>query len=131
MRIYLAGPINGCTDEEATAWRADVKRTSHHTVIDPMVRDYRGKEEYNVTRIVQDDKTDIKGCGAILANLWKLSPGTIMELLYAWENGVYVVTVSDSHSPWIRYHSNFLTADLHRGIAHLNNLDKDWAWKRD
>lgn len=47
MIIYLAGPINGCTDAQANDWRTEAKRIAAergHTCLDPMARDYRGRE---------------------------------------------------------------------------------------
>ena len=48
MKIYLAGPINGCSDSEAITWRQWFKEESLRDIevdfIDPMKRDYRGKE---------------------------------------------------------------------------------------
>jgi hypothetical protein len=43
MKVYLCGPINGCTDSECIDWRAAAKKRLSDT-IDPMRRDYRGRE---------------------------------------------------------------------------------------
>ena len=72
-----------------------------------MDRDYRGIEEMNVQALVDDDKKDIDGCEFMLACCWKISVGTSMEILYAWERGVKVVIVVPSGervSPWLVYH---------------------------
>ena len=42
IKVYLCGPINGCTDTEAKNWREAVKEHFPASV-DPMKRDYRGK----------------------------------------------------------------------------------------
>lgn len=46
MKIYLCGPINGCTDDECNDWRSAIKHDWWveqycHRTIDPMRRDYR------------------------------------------------------------------------------------------
>lgn len=108
MKVYLCGPINGCTDAEAKDWRAFVASRLPDTV-DPMVRDYRGQEAVAWREIVEQDKADIDRCEALLVNYVKPSVGTSMEMLYAWERGKRVITVCAADaviSPWLRYHSH-------------------------
>lgn len=109
MRIYLAGPINGCMDDEANGWRT-VARTAltaaGHDVVDPMARDYRGRELENVDDIVHGDKRDINSCDTVLVMAARPSFGTAMEVLYAWEQGKDVIAVATHPaSPWLAYHS--------------------------
>jgi len=106
--IYLAGPINGCTDEECKNWRNYVQEEWGRAVIDPMVRDYRGKEHQDYREIVELDKRDIRQSDLVLVNYPKPSVGTSMEIFYAWTIGkpVIVVTPHDAKiSPWLRYHA--------------------------
>ena len=108
MRVYLAGPINGCTDEEAKDWRLLCK-VLHPDVewIDPMVRDYRGKEAECYKEIVELDKKDIDLCDLLVVSYTKPSVGTSMEILYAWERQKPVVLVckaGENLSPWLLYH---------------------------
>lgn len=107
MKIYLAGPINGCTDAEANDWRTAVKKI-HPDCLDPMARDYRGKEAESVNAIVEGDKADIDQCDAVLVYFEKPSVGTAMEVLYAWERKTPVVVINRSGkpvSPWLVYHA--------------------------
>jgi nucleoside 2-deoxyribosyltransferase len=107
MNIYLAGPINNCTDEECRGWREKAKALLvGHSCIDPMIRDYRGQENENIRSIVEDDKADIDSCWAVLAMCPRPSVGTSMEILYAWERhkAVYVIAKGNI-SPWLKYHS--------------------------
>ena len=110
MRVYLCGPINGCTDGEAKDWREAAKLALPHIEwIDPMARDYRGRElEPGVAKlIVENDKTDIDGCDLLLVNYDKPSVGTSMEILYAWDRGKvsHLVHAPNSRlSPWLLYH---------------------------
>lgn len=116
MKIYLAGPINGCSDSEANDWRSAFKKL-HSNVLDPMARDYRGKEAENVAGIVEGDKSDIDACDAVLVWFERPSVGTSMEVLYAWERKKPVVVVNKSGkpiSPWLAYHS----------IAIVNSADE-------
>lgn len=106
MKVYLAGPINGCTDEECKDWREAAKRILPDT-LDPMTRDYRGREDECFAEIVELDKEDILQAGLVLVNYDKPSVGTSMEILYAWERGIPVILVARADSklsPWLRYH---------------------------
>jgi nucleoside 2-deoxyribosyltransferase len=76
--------------------------------LDPMRRDYRGREDNSVTAIVELDKLDILQCDALLVNYDKPSVGTSMEILFAWERNIKVIVVAANEtkvSPWLRYHS--------------------------
>jgi nucleoside 2-deoxyribosyltransferase len=110
MKTYLCGPINGCTDAECKDWREAAKREISDT-LDPMRRDYRGREDESVSEIVELDKEDIRKCDALLVNYDKPSVGTSMEILFAWQLQIKVVVVADKNariSPWLRYHSTFI-----------------------
>lgn len=114
MKVYLGGPINGCTDDEASGWRnaaIELLATRGHQPIDPMVRDYRGREmEPGIAKeIVETDKEDIRNADVLLMNCPKPSVGTSMEILYGYTLGTPVVSViPEDHtpSPWLVYHSD-------------------------
>lgn len=109
--IYLCGPINGCTDEECKDWRAYVSEKWDGKCIDPMVRDYRGRELEAYREIVELDKIDVANSDIILVNYDKPSVGTSMEVLYAWERGKRIILVCREDatlSPWLRYHSTHI-----------------------
>lgn len=117
MKVYLGGPINGCTDEEANGWRGLVKSILDaygHEWLDPMDRDYRGREmEPGIAAaIVENDKADIDACDLLLMNCPKPSVGTSMEVLYGWETGkkVFAVVPAEAElSPWLVYHTHTIT----------------------
>lgn len=92
MKIYLAGPINGCNDSEANDWRNEIKQ-KHPDVLNPMDRDYRGKEATNIENLVEQYKEDIDHADAVIVYYAKPSVGTSMEVLYAWENGTPVIII--------------------------------------
>jgi nucleoside 2-deoxyribosyltransferase len=120
LKFYLGGPINGCTDDEASGWREAVKAVlaaAGHTWCDPMDRDYRGREmEPGIAEaIVNGDKEDIAACDVLLMNAPKPSYGTAMEILFGFDKGkeVHVVLPDDGRepSPWVVYHA----CEVHRG----------------
>lgn len=121
MKTYLAGPIKDCTDEQCKSWREYVK-TKLPDTLDPMDRDYRGRENDNVDQIVEGDKTDINAADILLVNFPGPSAGTCMEMIYAWELGKYLVVVvpeGASISPWVRYHSHYITSSFDDAIDHI------------
>lgn len=127
MKVYLAGPINGCTDDESRNWREDVKLfLGEENCIDPFRRDYRGREADNVQEIVELDKRDIREATTVLANCWQPSAGTSMEILYAWAGSVKVVAIVPPNarvSPWIQYHSDYVARSLEDALAKVEEYE--------
>jgi nucleoside 2-deoxyribosyltransferase len=122
--VYLAGPINGKTDAECKTWR-DLARLSladGWRILDPMARDYRGREDGNVTRIVSLDLAEIREADALLVMATSPSWGTAMELVYALQATKYVVAVvgEERVSPWLRFHADLCVPHLEHGIVALN-----------
>lgn len=107
-RGYLAGPINGCDDDQVTTWREQVKQALPHIDwVDPADRDFRGVEHETFTTIVEGDKADIDSVDFVVAYCWQPSYGTAMEILYAWEQNkpvIIVVPADRPVSPWLTYH---------------------------
>lgn len=114
MKVYLGGPINGCTDEEANGWRTEAKALLEELGfewVDPMRRDYRGREmEPGIAReIVAGDLEDIHACDVLLMNCPRPSVGTSMEVFYGHQIGKRVVCVVPEGwvpSPWLVVHSS-------------------------
>lgn len=118
--VYLAGPIYGATDSEAHKWRRHATQALQGKVLDPMSRDYRGKEQENPDDIVLADLADIAGCTAVLANCWTPSYGTAQELVYAHLLGKRVVAIvpnPNKVSPWLRFHSDVLVPNVGAGVG--------------
>lgn len=123
MKVYLAGPINGCTDEQCKGWREKAKAGLVCETFDPMKRDYRGQEGFAFREIVEMDKQDIDGVDVLLVMYERPSVGTSMEILYAWERGKEVVLVTPtpvSLSPWLVYHCRKFYHTLDAAISYLN-----------
>lgn len=115
MKVYLGGPINGCSDAEANGWR-DIAKTTlaelGHEWIDPMTRDYRGREmEPGIAQaIVEGDIDDINESDLLLMSCPKPSVGTSMEIFYGHSIGKRVVVILPDDgrepSPWLVVHSD-------------------------
>lgn len=128
--IYLAGPINGCTDEEMHDWRDDLayqllERNSNLVILTPTARDYRGKEAENVRIIVEGDKDDINASDVVIAYCPRPSVGTSMEVFYAWNQDKYIcalVPYEAPVSPWLRYHSHIILSDAESVAYHVGRL---------
>ena len=124
--VYLCGPINGCTDGECNNWRSLIKEHFDNT-IDPMRRDYRGRESESVNEIVELDKLDVINADFILASCPKPSVGTSMEIFYAWTLGKPVVSVVPKGapiSPWLRYHSTKIVQTFTDAIWWIKEASK-------
>ena len=127
--IYLAGPINGRTDEECRDWRTVVAGTLRDSVgeigavaiLDPMRRDYRGRENDPGidAEIVKGDLEDVAACDVFFAFCPKPSAGTSMEILLAAQMQKLVVVVHPPArpSPWVTYHASALFHELEPALA--------------
>lgn len=119
--VYLCGGINGLTDDECTSWREEAKKKLNCDTLDPMRRDYRGREDDKYAEIVVKDKYDIDLSDILLVNATRPSWGTAMEVLYAhMKKKIVVSVVGDSISPWLRYHSTYLEKSLDDAVRRIN-----------
>ena len=121
-RVYLAGPIHGMADVECKAWRTEAAAllAVHDVeVIDPMTRDFRGREDEVADELVDADKDAIEQCSVLLVNANQPSLGTAMEVFFAKSIGKQVIafTNADSISPWLRCHTWAIFGTLHEAIA--------------
>lgn len=136
MKVYLAGPINGTTDEEANGWRTQAKLLLPD-VLDPMARDYRGKEDEAVKDIVEGDKRDIDSADAVIAYCPKPSVGTSMEVLYCYYDRygrrkpcIVIVPDGSPCSPWLRYHATDVVSTIEDAVQALLALNPERMCKR-
>lgn len=128
MKVYLSGPINGCSDDEAKGWREQAKDwLPNCEVFDPMVRDYRGRElEPGIAaKIVEGDKIDILQCRVNLRMYDKPSEGSAEEWHFAYTAGRLNVLVDITNkplSPWASYHAHHIFKSLRDACAFVNGL---------
>ena len=121
--IYLAGPIAGCTDDEAHGWRNETieEFKDIYEFKNPMVRDFR-ERSFDYVKLVEADLADIKVSSIILINCWMPSFGSSQEMVYASKIfGKTVITIRPKPvSPWITYHSTIVVPDLEAAWALLD-----------
>ncbi len=129
--VYLAGGINGLSDDQCNNWRdlATERLNENFHILNPMRRDYRGKETKFVKEIVEGDYDDINKSDILLVNACKPSWGTAMEVHYAKEAGKEIVTVcpDERPSPWLIYHSTIIFKELESAISYIVTLAKEHA----
>lgn len=125
-RIYLAGPINGKSDEECKGWREEAKKLLDADFLDPMARDYRGVEMMNVCEIVEGDKADIESVNFVLCNAASASWGTAMELHFAHSIGkkVFAFNGGKTASPWLVYHSQWVVTTLKEACKRIAEQER-------
>lgn len=144
--VYLAGGINGLSDSDAIDWRTKAKELLPReiAVLDPMARDYRGKEDENVEAIVKGDLEDIAECEAVIANCPRPSWGTAMEIHWTATKGRNIVEYRSGHgeygedisgmrtigyrkvvaivpagtpvSPWLRHHTDAVVETIEEAV---------------
>lgn len=129
---YLAGPIHGCTDEQAKGWRELCKGLLVGPTRDPMDRDYRGREDECWKEIVENDLVDIRQVDVVLASynppgIERPFVGTSMEIFFAAHVlGIPVVFVAKEDqviSPWIRYHSARIVHSYEDACQLINGME--------
>lgn len=126
MTVYLAGPIQGMTDLECKVWRQEARVPLERrgcVVIDPLDRDYRGREDEHAEEIVDGDKDAIEQCDLLLVNACQPSWGTAMEVIYTKSIGKDVVAFTDCEaiSPWLRCHTTAIYRTLNDAILGITS----------
>lgn len=123
--IYLCGPINGRTDADAKNWREEFTRLWEGEVLDPMRRDFRGREQEPgiAAEIVTGDIEDIYYSAALVVMFDKPSVGTAMEIFFAktqLELPIVIIDASDKPlSPWLTHHSDIVVKDVAAAVTWL------------
>lgn len=126
MVTYLCGGINGLSDSECNDWRQYAKDHLKGDTLDPMRRDYRGREDECVNEIVAGDLEDIANSDNLLVSAVRPSWGTAMEIKHAHDAGKLIVAFVEPGakvSPWLRFHCHKIVSDLDAAIECLNAFD--------
>lgn len=122
--VYLCGGINALSDADAKDWREAAKTALAETCefLDPMRRDYRGKEAESVKEIISGDLADIDASDIVLVSATRPSWGTAMEVFYAFKAGrtVIVVCPDARPSPWLVGHSTHIVKTFAEAFAIIN-----------
>lgn len=122
--VYLAGPMTGCSVGDKSTWRNEAKRRyrDQFAFVDP-VESGVDESESTFDRVTQDRK-DIERCDAILANLWKMSSGTVVGIVLAKNKGKIVVLVDEHNlaSPILHFYCDAIVRDVSSGIKELITL---------
>lgn len=125
MKIYLSGPIHACNDEQAKGWREQIKTAMpEHEYIDPMDRDYREvdvSQNFIYLEVVSGDLKDIVECDLMLVNAHKPSWGTAMEMWFAFEKGIPIVTICGTNHPWLLYVSELLVDNIDAAVMAITH----------
>lgn len=81
----------------------------------------------NMATIVNFDKSIISRCDLVIANITRYSPGTSMEVLFAYNLNIPVLLVADDDAikhPWLKYHSSFIVDDINKIKPIIDKLIK-------
>lgn len=126
MTTYLCGGINGLSDADCRDWREHAKAMLKTETLDPMRRDYRGREDESVSEIVIGDLADINQSDFVLVNATRPSWGTAMEAFYAASTRAKPVVAwvgqggGGRVSPWLRYFCVEIHESLEDACASIN-----------
>jgi nucleoside 2-deoxyribosyltransferase len=131
--VYLGGPIEGLSWEEAARWRINatewLKGYGIET-LDPMRRDFRevieSGADIDPNEIVIPDKWDILQSDAVLVNYSQRSTGTAMEIIYAYTYGIPVF-VADTRpdgfiNPWVTYHALMISNSIDESLKQIKDF---------
>ena len=90
-KVYLAGPISGCNDDQRRHWRAEVhEKARHFDIIDPTAN---LDLEASVYEVIERDLKYIEEADGLLVCMWKESIGTAVGMVHARAKGKVVVVV--------------------------------------
>jgi nucleoside 2-deoxyribosyltransferase len=119
ITIYLAGPMSQCTEYDKKFWREKVKQyfrdkgyIAETKFVDPVEF-----VENNMKDAVEGDKKRLEKCDVVIANMWKMSVGTIMEIKHAHDCKIPVYLVapkSMKNNWWLKYHVKLMNSGLQR-----------------
>jgi nucleoside 2-deoxyribosyltransferase len=125
QKIYLAGPIFNTEEKESNDWKTFFKTKINRDLFIPIdpIDEFDYKKNPNAEGLVNSDKLSIQRSNIVVANCWKISVGTSMEILYAWERSIptFIIYREKNLHPWIRYHSTKVFYDVTECVEFLNN----------
>ena len=127
-KVYLAGPMEGCSDDEMLVWRRAATLSFNEGIkaISPVRIDSKF-----TTAIITQNQYDVRECDVTLAYLPKsitdrrCSYGTICEIAWAHAQNKPVVIVSDD--PYVHDHPVIQEigvhfSELNAAVGYINQL---------
>jgi ATP cone domain len=88
--VHLSGPLSGCNPQQRRLWRDEFKRLCPDMqTIDPS----EWADEWDFSR----DLRAVAACDVVVANMWKESIGTTIEIMQARARGRPVVLIDPNH----------------------------------
>lgn len=101
LSIYLAGPVTNCNEKQKTEWRKAIKAkvaALGHQCIDPT--DPNHTDWTPLKETVEIDRSDV-----VIANLWRLSVGTVVGIVQARRKGKPVILIDPNYleNPLLRH----------------------------
>ena len=128
VKVYLAGPIEGCSDDEMVVWRkaATMSFDDGIRAISPVRMDSNF-----TTAIITQNQYDVRECDVTLAYLPKsitdrrCSYGTICEIAWAHAQNKPVVIVSDDsyvHDHPVIQEIGVHFDELNTAVEYINQL---------
>lgn len=122
--VYLAGPISGCNERQRSGWREEAARKlgPDFEVIDPVRT--TAESDQSPAAIVERDRKAIRGCDAVLANMWKESIGTSIGVMHAWTEAKLIVVVDPNHleSRVLRYYADDVAESVGEAVKSLKQF---------
>jgi len=127
--VYLAGPMEGLTIEQMSAWRnyaAEKLALREIATLDPARRlSYHDQKDlsYAASRVVKHDLQDIHYSSVILADLRDSSPGrkwgTVCELAHSHTKNKVIIVITDEGQfkhPFIEFYATEIHHSLDDAI---------------
>jgi len=123
FRVYLAGPISGCNDEQRRFWRRWVREHEpEFEVLDPT--DNLGDPAEDSYDLIRRDLQAIEQSDGVLVNMWKESIGSAIGVVQARRHGKVVVVADPNRlrNRMLDFYADAVVSSLSEAVRVLRNL---------
>lgn len=126
FKVYLAGPISGCSKEQANYWRREItgdsKWSRDFEFVDPTAS--LVPPEGSPYEIVDHDLTSIAAADGVLVNMWKESIGSAIGVVHARKQGKVVVIVDRNRlrNRTLAYYADTVVDSVNVGLHAMRDL---------
>ena len=131
-RIYLAGPMTGCNDDQKRRWRQDIINRFGNRLefIDPLDEEF--DESANASDLARADIRAIEEADGLLVNMWRESIGSAIGVVHARQKGRPVVVANPNHirNRMLEFYADAVTDTPARAantLLDILNFEKDWT----